>query len=125
MAFVPLDIDSDNFPRLKTLRLFNVSNSPIPPQPLLTVFLQLVRRSVSHLLPLGPLNPQRRIRMRVVGPAQTRVPLIIELAVRDLQMPQELRPHLGNISPWPGRIIDAKEERERGKKKKRKKKGRG
>ncbi len=65
----------------------HIITSPIPSKPFLRILHQLIRRPVLNRPVL--LQHQCRIGMRIVRPAQTRIPLVIKLTVRDIQMPQE------------------------------------
>ena len=51
--------------------LLSIDGSPIPPQPLLPIFLQLIGWSISRLLTF--VCPKRRIRMRIIRTPQARV----------------------------------------------------
>lgn len=76
---------------------------PIPPQPLLLILLQLIRRPKplrTHL--------QRRIGMRIRRTAQTRIPQIIKPAIRDVEL-FEKSPNLGIMPVDNG--VDAHERR--------------
>lgn len=65
------------------------TSSPIPPQPLLLVPHQLIRRP--EPLPLR-IQRQHRVRPRIIHPPETRIPPVIQTTKLDLQHPNKLHP---------------------------------